>query len=256
MSRKGYKKRAPRRKHRSAARPNGYKTTTALSMNAPVRPDRLLVKLPYSEPFVTTIPIAGQGMAFSFNLNSIYDPNRTGTGHQPMGHDQWAVFYQRYRVYGVTYDINLTNMNADSAIQGGIVNTCGAFGGWTDQVVLEQPHCRRFDLAPTGSGRNMARIRGYVSLPQLRGQTSSQYKFDAVNNEATMDANPGALVCLNVLMRSLNVVSTPVVYWSAKLTYHVELLNPAPIPISATAPNGSKLITFGLTGPTGHTISV
>lgn len=252
MAKKAYKKRsAPKR--RRQARPNGFKTTTALSMTAPVRPDRLLVKLPYSEAFTTTLPGGGIGTAYSFNLNSIYDPNRTGTGHQPLGHDQWYTFYSKYRVYGVTYDVSLTNMNADAVIQGGVVNAAGAFGGWTDQAVMEQPHMKRFNLSSVNSGKNQARIRGYVSLPQLRGQTSSQYRFDSTNNEATFNENPNALVCMNVLFRSLNdsALSKPVLYWTVKLTYHTELIQPQPIPVSSTAPSGDTTITFGNTGPTG-----
>lgn len=37
---------------------------------------------------------------YQFQLNSIYDPNYTGGGHQPLGHDQWAQFYKTYKVLG------------------------------------------------------------------------------------------------------------------------------------------------------------
>lgn len=35
---------------------------------------------------------------YRFRANSIYDPDSTGVGHQPMGHDQWHHFYESYRV--------------------------------------------------------------------------------------------------------------------------------------------------------------
>lgn len=35
-----------------------------------------------------------------FRANSIYDPDQSGTGHQPLGHDQWAAFYDHYVVLG------------------------------------------------------------------------------------------------------------------------------------------------------------
>lgn len=242
MARKGSKKGG---KPRRAGKANGFKTTTTLSMTAPVRPDRLLVKLPYSSALSSTLTTGGVGSSYNWNLNSIYDPDRTGVGHQPLGHDQWAVFYQQYRVYGVTYDIELTNMNADSTIQGGLAISPAAFGGWTDQAVLEQPHIRKFQLANSSSGRNQARLRGYVSLPQIRGQTTAEYKADYTNNAATMNNSPTALVCLNVLMRSLNTGTTPAVYWTCKLMYHTELFQPPPVLLSSTAPTGSASITFG-----------
>lgn len=37
---------------------------------------------------------------YRFSTNGIYDPNITGTGHQPMGFDQWATYYNHYTVIG------------------------------------------------------------------------------------------------------------------------------------------------------------
>lgn len=37
---------------------------------------------------------------FIFRLNSCYDPNYTGVGHQPRGFDQWMNIYNNYTVIG------------------------------------------------------------------------------------------------------------------------------------------------------------
>lgn len=64
-----------------------------------------LVKLRYVEHF--TLDYVASIPEYRFRANSIFDPNYTGTGHQPMGRDQWAELYQRYIVVGskatVTY---------------------------------------------------------------------------------------------------------------------------------------------------------
>lgn len=41
---------------------------------------------------------SGAVAAWTFLLNSIYDPDYSGTGHQPLGHDQLAALFQRYAV--------------------------------------------------------------------------------------------------------------------------------------------------------------
>jgi len=39
--------------------------------------------------------------------NSIYDPNMSAIGHQPMGHDQYASFYDRYCVVGAKLSVRV-----------------------------------------------------------------------------------------------------------------------------------------------------
>ena len=51
--------------------------------------------------YVTNLDLnlASSGLASNiFRCNSIYDPDATGTGHQPLGHDEWSLFYNHYVV--------------------------------------------------------------------------------------------------------------------------------------------------------------
>lgn len=58
-----------------------------------------MVNMCYAEQFALTSSL-GFVANYQFLLNSIYDPNYTGGGHQPLGHDQWAQFYKTYKVLG------------------------------------------------------------------------------------------------------------------------------------------------------------
>lgn len=40
----------------------------------------------------------GGNVSHIYRANSIYDPDQTGTGHQPMGHDLYAGLYEHYSV--------------------------------------------------------------------------------------------------------------------------------------------------------------
>lgn len=42
----------------------------------------------------------GAPVSYHFSANSIYDPNLTGTGHQPLGRDQYGLIYDHYTVIG------------------------------------------------------------------------------------------------------------------------------------------------------------
>lgn len=56
-----------------------------------------IVYMPYSGEHLT----GGAALTYQiYRSNSIYDPDYTGTGHQPRSHDQYALYYRYYRVLG------------------------------------------------------------------------------------------------------------------------------------------------------------
>lgn len=52
-----------------------------------------------------TIAPASGAAHHVFRLNSIFDPDVTGVGHQPAYHDQWSALYNKYRVLSATWKI-------------------------------------------------------------------------------------------------------------------------------------------------------
>lgn len=94
-------------------------------------------KLRYAE----TLASPGTVFQYAYNLNSIYDPNRTGTGHQPYGRDQLATLYGAYRVHSATVTVAGTAgtsnylallANDDTAVIGAIKDAVEGPGSiWT-----------------------------------------------------------------------------------------------------------------------------
>lgn len=63
-------------------------------------PRQKVVKLRYSQYGQLTNPGTGALVYQKFIANGIYDPDLTGTGHQPMGYDQMVLQYNHYIVLG------------------------------------------------------------------------------------------------------------------------------------------------------------
>jgi hypothetical protein len=68
-------------------------------------PDRVRVKLRYVEA-LSLASTTGAFNYYEFNGNSVFDPNKTGTGGQPANYDDFAAQYNRYRVLGSTAIVN------------------------------------------------------------------------------------------------------------------------------------------------------
>lgn len=107
MKRKYGKRRSrklPYKKRRTQKRRRVKRTKKAMGLSNNARfsgfPGRNIVRLRYAER-IDIAPAAPASFGFhNFCANGIWDPNITGTGHQPMGFDQWAGFYNHYVVIG------------------------------------------------------------------------------------------------------------------------------------------------------------
>jgi len=76
-------------------------------------PDRFKTKIRYCD-VITFSDTAGTTQSNTFRLNSIYDPDLSGVGHQPMYHDQLALVYGRYRVTGSKITIKFAMKSSPS----------------------------------------------------------------------------------------------------------------------------------------------
>lgn len=90
--------RRPRRmslkKRTSFKKRSSYKKTARRSDPFPASK---IVTMRYCES-ITIDPGVGLVATHQFRANGIFDPNASGVGHQPFGHDQWSAIYNHYEV--------------------------------------------------------------------------------------------------------------------------------------------------------------
>lgn len=175
---------------------------------------RYFCKMKYSES--VTSDANGH---FYFNLNSIFDPNRSGIGHQPYGRDTLATLYNRYRVIACGYRIQVLRNPADSLTIGlGAIpaNEQLLFAGFDE--IRENPRAKYVVSVPTA---NMPVLSGKVYIPSLVGRTKSQYMADD-RYQAQENASPQELAILNILTANAGGIPLSGYPISIVLEYTVE----------------------------------
>lgn len=155
-------------------------------------PQRYICKMKYAED-VQTDALTGM---YRFNLNSIWDPNRTGTGHQPYGFDTFATLYNRYRVISCSWRITAPSITAIRQL--GTIPANEALSFATFAELKENPRAR---YVTQMAGGNAIVVSGKSYLPSLVGRTKAQYMADD-RYQADVTTSPAELGILNILVGS------------------------------------------------------
>jgi len=160
------------------------------------------------------------GLAYDhqYNLNSINDPDRTGAGHQPMGHDQWSNFYGRYRVDGARVIASWLN----ASVYGQMCTILGNNSS-TAITLLETANEN-----PLSSSQGMTQTQPAVvltkvfNLADLNGVTRDVYNADD-RYSSQVGSSPSELLILHV------VTDTPIsltLFLNIRIEYMVTYFDP------------------------------
>lgn len=152
------KKRGYRRRYR---RKNRWKRkrSTASQVRAPIA-DSQLVRLKYCHVGSLNAG-AGTSATHLFRANDCFDPDLSGTGHQPMGFDQWMNFYNHCTVVGSRIRAVFSPQGA-----GNSYNTIGTIHVSDDSTTTASPVTL---MERTGT------VWGHMSPQAAKGLTLTKY---------------------------------------------------------------------------------
>lgn len=178
-----------------------------------------LARLPYSQTYTNTNNTFSTAVSNTFCLNSMYDPDVTGVGHQPYQYDQLTTVYKLYRVYGAKIYVTFSNPTSDGVYVGyrirNSTNTV-ATGGQTIDYIKEMGNTAYKVVNNTGS--QVARFSMYVPINLVFGVNKATVLTDNAYR-ALYNANPGYLAYLDLwTIDSTGTASTIGV--SVKITYY------------------------------------
>lgn len=197
----------------------GYKRCATVNVNRALQPipQRFIVKMKYAEAFNITTGVGAIG-AYRYNLNSIFDPNATGIGHQPYGHDTFQTLYNRYRVIKCSYLITAQNTTNSANFVVAALPANETVGVATMSEARENPRCK---YITQGTGSPILKLKGGVYLPSLVGRNKAQYMADD-RYQATFGTSPNEQAILNIYGAPLSEAGDITINCNITLVYHVE----------------------------------
>jgi len=187
----------------------------------PFTKDHELVQLTYHET-ITIDPAIDTSGAHLFKLNGLYDPNFSGTGHQPMYFDNYATLYNKYKVSFAKFNVTIVNHNVNTAVWNGTTGTLNTQPNYSYRLAI----LRDQDSTDTTSSmdalieQNAANVKWRFVAPQLNGrmpklsikcaphkQCGVSYDDDTLTTVTTSD--PGKTVYARVILASADGVTNP-----------------------------------------------
>jgi len=163
-----------------------------------------------------------------FTGNGAYDPNITGTGHQPMGFDQMMVFFNHYTVLASRIRVVFQNNSAFTTHVGLMVSGSSAVDT-NYQVNVENGEMIYTILTPSGIDGSIATLRTSVNTASFQGV---QDAMDVTDLSGDVASNPAELNYYHLLIWNPVSASVPVVYCDTYIEYDVMFHEPRKATIS------------------------
>lgn len=201
------------RRYTSYRNRNMSKATSLKINTTTVVPDTMYVRMKYREILIE----GGIFNTHTYSLNSIFDPNQSGAGHQPLGHDQWGALYENYQVLASSIKVEFVQ-NSASVPAGCVVFPSNVSTTSTNLLNAgEQSYAKYRNLQVNTGGRPII-IKNYMSVRKLEARST-----DSVNFSAGFGADPVAERFWHVVIGALDSASTASVITDVTIIYYCKL---------------------------------
>lgn len=191
----------------------------------PVKTTRRLV---YHENVAIT-STSGVPATYVFSCNGLYDPNITGTGHQPAGFDQIMLYYNHYYVLKSTvkctcrvtttaiYPTFMISVNADTT-------------AITDLNTLQEDGSSvRTRMGGAGLDSCMQTLTTTCNVAKFGG---AKYLEDSTQYQGSVAANPAEQSYFHLTLFDGDALNTVTCYFDVTIVYEAVFIEPRDVPAS------------------------
>jgi len=182
-----------------------------------------VITLKFAREFTLNPAVGGIPVEYIFRGNSLYDPDYTGVGGQPYGHDQWSTIYASYIVLRSRIRVTCKpDVAVTTAGQWGIyISKDSTVAGTDIPSVLEKntstSSYHTMHGTPTQIARASVDVAKMYSVKDLMDDTTFQ---------AGVGASPSAIPFFHVWMAGISANNPDIAQFLAELEFDCMYLNP------------------------------
>jgi len=159
------------------------------SVSGSLFPHRKNATLKYADVF----SMLSSGLTvYTYRLNSLYDPDETGAGNQPVGFDQLMALYKYYRVTKAKVTVFLTNSGTSAYYA--IVPS----GSATDPGGYQSASCwpgTKFGILGPSTGETNTKITMEIDIKKFFGYHNDNWDMDLTG---TASSNPAQMLYIHL----------------------------------------------------------
>lgn len=186
-------------------------------------PDKCFTKFVYMD----NIKLTGTGtttvaQVYQYRINSLFDCDLTGTGHQPYMRDQLTAFYKYACIYGCKVEICVNAMSTTTQPHLVVVRATRQSSSPTN-ITLESERAFSKQVCVNAGGADSKRIKMYVPLHKLFGIRKSTLEDD--DFRITIGSNPSQVAYLNIVQAPIPDTDTTAqdLAYTIKLSFYTKL---------------------------------
>lgn len=203
------------------------KTAVTQNLKSPLGyPDVQYTQVRYCD----LIQLTGTTAQYTFRGNSLFDPDFTGTGHQPYYYDQYIAVYQRYRVISTSFTMRVANSSISGTTSEVVVAPTSLVPTLTSLAqAKEDPRAGTTGILPPYQSVTKT-VSLTNSTQQVIGLETKKEVYDA-DYAALFNANPVQLWYYAIYGYSPTTAGLSVDI-DIEITYNCEFFDRAPIALS------------------------
>lgn len=214
--RSGYRKRARTRGRSKVPRVIGF-------------PSKYKTHLQLTDTLNITQGFAGVPQVYSYRLMSLFDPDFSGTGHQPKFFDQFANLYSNYKVHTAKIYVKFSTSQASNASAAPIIvalmpiDINDGISSWSNiNAVCEEPRTKYREISAYGQAKPAQLSHSWSANRYFKDAFGRRFGEAAVNG-TDVGSNPTNGEYLNIITSSIDSAAThPTIYAQVTIDFNCE----------------------------------